>query len=559
MKKRLFLSLIVIITSVQLNAQEPTALWGKAVQGTLGSSVTSQGADIQMAPDGGIYISGGAGTKTVEDVIRFGNDVIANPETVYKGNASSGTQNLFISKIAADGTPVWTVCSKNGNIQSGSAYMQPVADGLLVAFGIQHPTNMLTSSVAIKDALNQVTDLQWALQDNSVKNYYRLIVMKLNLEGAVQWLRQVEVNHETKSDGFTLYGMKTDDEGNIFVGGQLKADMEWPKSDGTTFTMGSSANGADFLLVKLDKNGYYQDNLQINGTLSSGNVRVLKYKNGHLFLMGSLRGTAGASLALGSQSLNLPNGYETLLMASVNSDLTVNWAQVYESQDMNFVMQQNKLYANDNHIYLLGMASLSLKTKLGKNLTIGENMNRVGTLLKFDISQGDLLDGYLKPLFQTGYYDILEDIEGRLYVFGSEGIFTSNNNPNKRDKASGLFVEKFNADNLTTPIDSWNNLIQNVGGCQGVTYTADGHLYTMTRSNVIPNSLHGTDSPIIQDIEAFCCNLCAFQLPFTPVAGIRAINYERPTDGAYYNLSGQRVERPTKGLYIHNGNKVVIK
>ena len=42
-------------------------------------------------------------------------------------------------------------------------------------------------------------------------------------------------------------------------------------------------------------------------------------------------------------------------------------------------------------------------------------------------------------------------------------------------------------------------------------------------------------------------------------SGIRAINYERPTDGAYYNLSGQRVERPTKGLYIHNGNKVVIK
>ena len=41
--------------------------------------------------------------------------------------------------------------------------------------------------------------------------------------------------------------------------------------------------------------------------------------------------------------------------------------------------------------------------------------------------------------------------------------------------------------------------------------------------------------------------------------GIQTIQQERPADGGiYYNLSGQRVEHPTKGLYIHNG-RVVIK
>ena len=40
---------------------------------------------------------------------------------------------------------------------------------------------------------------------------------------------------------------------------------------------------------------------------------------------------------------------------------------------------------------------------------------------------------------------------------------------------------------------------------------------------------------------------------------IQTIQQERPADGGiYYNLSGQRVEHPTKGLYIHNG-RVVIK
>ncbi len=42
--------------------------------------------------------------------------------------------------------------------------------------------------------------------------------------------------------------------------------------------------------------------------------------------------------------------------------------------------------------------------------------------------------------------------------------------------------------------------------------------------------------------------------------GISTIqNDERTLDGAIYNLRGQRVENPTKGLYIINGKKVVIK
>ena len=30
-------------------------------------------------------------------------------------------------------------------------------------------------------------------------------------------------------------------------------------------------------------------------------------------------------------------------------------------------------------------------------------------------------------------------------------------------------------------------------------------------------------------------------------------------DGKCYNLQGQRVEQPTKGLYIVNGKKVIVK
>ena len=43
------------------------------------------------------------------------------------------------------------------------------------------------------------------------------------------------------------------------------------------------------------------------------------------------------------------------------------------------------------------------------------------------------------------------------------------------------------------------------------------------------------------------------------VTGIGAVKSINKEDGAYYNLAGQRVAQPQKGLYIVNGKKVIIK
>lgn len=48
-------------------------------------------------------------------------------------------------------------------------------------------------------------------------------------------------------------------------------------------------------------------------------------------------------------------------------------------------------------------------------------------------------------------------------------------------------------------------------------------------------------------------------LDFGQTTGIIGVGSATHTDGDYYTLSGQRVTNPTKGLYIKNGKKVVIK
>ncbi len=47
-----------------------------------------------------------------------------------------------------------------------------------------------------------------------------------------------------------------------------------------------------------------------------------------------------------------------------------------------------------------------------------------------------------------------------------------------------------------------------------------------------------------------------FDADVTGIGAVKSINKE---DGAYYNLAGQRVAQPQKGLYIVNGKKVIIK
>ena len=46
---------------------------------------------------------------------------------------------------------------------------------------------------------------------------------------------------------------------------------------------------------------------------------------------------------------------------------------------------------------------------------------------------------------------------------------------------------------------------------------------------------------------------------YNPVTGIEGVEAEKAEDGAWYTIQGVRVDKPAKGLYIHNGRKVVVK
>ncbi|MCH5310878.1 MAG: rhamnogalacturonan lyase [Prevotella sp.] len=91
-------------------------------------------------------------------------------------------------------------------------------------------------------------------------------------------------------------------------------------------------------------------------------------------------------------------------------------------------------------------------------------------------------------------------------------------------------------------------------------YTAE------TLSVDIPRATAGTVGVVfnIYDLDngkevAFCDVNINGKLYHIESAGISSVTDATIGKGAYYNLQGQRVERPTRGIYIHNGRKVIIK
>lgn len=553
MNRHLLIALTVLTTSLTASAQEPTALWGKAVQGALGSNVTTQGADIQLAPDGGVYISGGAGTKTVDDVIRFGNNVIAAPQTAYNTTGNVGTQNLFISKIAADGTPVWTVYSKHADIQSGKAKLCPVSDGLVAVVSLRHAAQYYDTDIVLVDAEGRQTGLNWTVGEKDVR-YYRILVLKFNTQGVLQWMRQIDATHELANTGVYSNAMAVDNEGNIYVGGNQRVELTLKNSAGDDVKIAprnvdgwdgdSQKSAGDLFVLKLDKEGYYLTHLQTSGKATALTIHNLCYSNGRLYLLALVTGIAGEQVSLGDKSFVTENTNGGLLTASVNNDMTVNWAQHNPSAKSGSAVNLSNIYVNDKHLWVSYKSNMSLSTATGKELTCQHT--RDGLLLKVDATDGRLLDGYVNQVNQAGYFSVFESTDGDIYAVGHTLL-------------NSLYIHRFNPGDLNSPTAIWNPMIANASDAQGIAYTADGRLYVMTRSNNTSNALIGTDAKVVQDIAAYCCNLCAFQLPVTPVTAIRQIATDSRSAGAYYNLSGQRIEHPTKGIYVRDGKKIVIR
>ena len=80
----------------------------------------------------------------------------------------------------------------------------------------------------------------------------------------------------------------------------------------------------------------------------------------------------------------------------------------------------------------------------------------------------------------------------------------------------------------------------------------DNH-YLKERQKLLDKYFPKRSAKVLSDIQSYVEEK-------TGITGIKDIPVaDGHADNAYYNISGQRVASPSKGIYICNGKKVLIK
>ena len=101
-----------------------------------------------------------------------------------------------------------------------------------------------------------------------------------------------------------------------------------------------------------------------------------------------------------------------------------------------------------------------------------------------------------------------------------------------------------------------------------ITRMRDGYyIFTTDEGSKASLSLMHPSDPWLMANRAFIPNTSASQAKVLPSmfllddvsTSVSPIHYRSVLDGYWYNLSGERVVQPTKGLFIHNGKKILVK
>jgi len=514
--KKLFTLLFVFLAALGASAEEvtPTALWGKAFQN---NGQTSQGYDLQLASDGSLYAIGTVATKTVDDEVKFGNDKICGG-TEYKGTGTNGSVSQFLlSKITKDGNVLWTVRSDNGDAGNLSQFVAPVSDGVICFFSMRYVENGLDKSPELIDKAGN----HFSLNMTEQYRWYQSVVMKVSDEGLIQWMRIIDVNHaklegstnEGVAQGIYPGGMVIDADENIYIGGNQRTAFTLKKEDNSEVTIeprnvqgwdGKTTVG-DLYLIKLDKNGYYLAHQQTSGTATSVSISTMTEKNGKIYLMGLMKGAAEQAISLGGKTVNIANANEGLFTAAVNTDLTAEWFQLYSSDKSGGALQTAGLFVGSDYLWAMGKTNMQ---KIGGKEDITTTLTRAGVLLKINLTDGALIGGYVRNENQAGFFDAFEGEDGFLYAA-----------THVLNKPMSLY--RFDKSNLSKKSE-WT-LIDNTSDTQGILVTDDGVLFSMTRANSTSNKLANDETKtVIQSVNKFSCNVCAFQLPVKPLNENRA-------------------------------------
>lgn len=487
--------------------------------------------------------------------------------------ATSGNDNLLLTKVNADGTAAWHVYSKQGRVANASA--ATTSDGGVVvaavtsftAFNAKEATDIPANSILdIVDADNHTTTIEKAFAGSSV---YDIVVLKISADGHLDWFK-----HFAANDASSLTAkIAVDNTDNIYIGGQHAKTLSF----GENAVAARSAKS--LYLVKLDNAGNFVKSFDISGTDAEDYIDAVTFADGKIFVAGRVKAKAeGNTIAFADITL-APTTFDDVFAAAFSTDLVPVWASIANSvaaSDGKHTSQVKGIDVSEGFVLVSGLVKGGY-TAAGATdaVTMSSGTKLEGMVIGFSIADGALSKGVCVSEGISGLYSAT--IKGnKIYAFGY-------NIANANEQGSSLF--EFDGENANENVIATTNEPASAGypttfyakfvnssllagvRAKGKGINVLGNVYDYTNQKDFTATVMSIN---LKDVfGGISTTETADDARIWAVSGAVKISVASPTSVAVYNVAGQIVAKRIvtdettialpAGFYIVNGKKVVVK
>lgn len=487
--------------------------------------------------------------------------------------ATSGNDNLLLTKVNADGTAAWHVYSKQGRVANASA--ATTSDGGVVvaavtsftAFNAKEATDIPANSILdIVDADNHTTTIEKAFAGSAV---FDIVVLKISANGHLDWFK-----HFAADDASSLTAkIAVDNADNIYIGGQHAKTLSF----GENAVAARSAKS--LYLVKLDNAGNFVKSFDISGTDTEDYIDAVTFADGKIFVAGRVKAKAeGNTIAFADITL-APTTFDDVFAAAFSTDLVPVWASIANSvaaSDGKHTSQVKGIDVSEGFVLVSGLVKGGYKAAGATDaVTMSSGTKLEGMVIGFSVADGALSKGVCVSEGISGLYSAT--IKGnKIYAFGynianadkqgsslfefdgenaNENVIATTNEPASAGYPT-TFYAKFVNSSLLAGVRAKGKGINVLGNVYDYTNQKD---FTATVMSInLKDVLGGISTTETADDARIWA-----------VSGAVKISVASPTSVAVYNVAGQIVAKRIvtdettialpAGFYIVNGKKVVVK
>ena len=487
--------------------------------------------------------------------------------------ATSGNDNLLLTKVNADGTAAWHVYSKQGRVANASA--ATTSDGGVVvaavtsftAFNAKEATDIPANSILdIVDADNHTTTIEKAFAGSAV---YDIVVLKISADGHLDWFK-----HFAADDASSLTAkIAVDNADNIYIGGQHAKTLSFGEN------VVAARSAKSLYLVKLDNAGNFVKSFDISGIDAEDYIDAVTFADGKIFVAGRVKAKAeGNTIAFADITL-APTTFDDVFAAAFSTDLVPVWASIANSvaaSDGKHTSQVKGIDVSEGFVLVSGLVKGGYKAAGATDaVTMSSGTKLEGMVIGFSIADGALSKGVCVSEGISGLYSAT--IKGnKIYAFGY-------NIANADEQGSSLF--EFNGENANENVIATTNEPASAGypttfyakfvnssllagvRAKGKGINVLGNVYDYTNQKDFTATVMSIN---LKDVfGGISTTETADDARIWAVSGAVKISVASPTSVAVYNVAGQIVAKRIvtdettialpAGFYIVNGKKVVVK